>query len=304
MIRSAHKFSSHRQAGGSMLLLCIATLGLIIAAAGLSFGVYFLFFSHKLLQNWTEDLSMQSAQLLNKNNHAGKLNSLIARSRENVFCSRALYRRVCDEQDMQELEPLAAQVMSQSRQGATLVIDDRKSFCEQTVADLRALLKDTERFKSVDLSSLQAVQPAITDVEIGSLDAEPSSVDASSCVKELCAYDESQNFVLRGREQSFYKAGINLQLPDEDRDLSFVLSPLPPAVKGVSAPLRMVARKSFKKLLTLRCDGVDTYDGGITGASAVRVNMTLMVKENAFGNFASQTSASCTACTGGASPEL
>ncbi len=75
-----------------------------------------------------EGFALKAAQQLNANDYAGKLNNLQARSRELVFAARQMSNQAQGE-EFGEFAPLAAQVLSRSRDGAKLVDSERQKVC-------------------------------------------------------------------------------------------------------------------------------------------------------------------------------
>ena len=298
-----------RRPRGNMLLLCFALFGVIIVIAGLGFGVYFVFFSQKLLQTKCEDFTLKAAQQLNLNDCAGKLNNLQVRSRELVYASRQLSTET-ENEDYKQFAPLAAQVMNQSRDGALLLESERQKYIAVTLKKLRALSKEANAADDhkVMLANMSADRSQIADFQVGYLKGSTNNVLSNVEVKEgppeLFQWDESKQYIQRGKGVNVYRAAVNLKLPDPDNDLNFELAPLSAPVKGTLAPLRLTTGNNFQSTLTLRKNYKDQPGTCKLSPSAVQVTMTAIVKENAAGNLQASTKAIDTACTNGAGPEL
>jgi len=292
-----------------MLLLCFALFGVMIVIAGVGFGVYFVFFSQKLLQTKCEDFTLKAAQQLNLNDTGGKLNNLQARSRELVYASRELSNET-DNEDYRQFAPLAAQVMNQSREGAILVESERKKYIAVTLKKLRTMAKEASAAGdgNLALANMSAREMQIIDFKVGNMTEAnkkcTSNVEVLEGPPELFQWDLEKQYIQRGKGVNLYRAAVNLKLPAPDNDLDFELAPLAAPVKGTLAPLRLTTGNNFQSTLALRSEGKDLPGTCKLCPSAVQVSMTASVKENAAGNLQATTKATDTACTNGASPEL
>ncbi|MBX9951352.1 MAG: hypothetical protein K2Y39_19440 [Candidatus Obscuribacterales bacterium] len=289
-----------RDARGSMLFLCIAVLAVMLVIVALAFSFYLVFFSHKNLQSRSEDLALKCARQLNENDHGGKINNLIAHSRELVFTSRELYRRT-DNDEFRGLQSLAAQVLEQSRSGALLVKDERNRYVDVCLQNLKKVAKDAEKNDAgLFLSKFSTSAGEVVDLRVGDMGQTLSNVEASSGVYNLNSYDRQQNFVKPGKEAELFVSNVNLKLPGEDSDLEFQLASLPGPVKGIAAPLRLTRGNGFKNSLVLRSAGQDGNGKCQVIPSAVQVTMSMNVKQSIVGEFDSKTKTVNTACANGA----
>lgn len=300
MMKVSHRQLAKRDARGSMLFLCIAVLAVMLVIVAVAFSFYLVFFSHKQLQNQSEDLALECARQLNENDHAGKLNNLIGHSREMVFTSRELYYKTnCA--DFRGLQGLAAQVLEQSRGGARLVSDERNRYVDSSLKKLRKVVMDSDTHKrgGLCLTNFASGGAHVVELKVGDLPEVESNVEVSS-VAGLCAFDQQQNYIKIGKQKDLYKSKLNLKLPGEDSDLDFELASLPAPVKGKAAPLRLALGRGFKHSLVLRSEGADKSGKCTVIPSAVQVVMTMNVKQNVAGNFESKTQTVNTACASGA----
>ncbi len=290
-----------RDARGSMLFLCIVVLMVMLIVVGIAFSFYLLFFSHKHLQNRSEDLALECARHLNENDHGGKINNLLGHSRELVFTSRELYYKTNND-DFRGLQGLAAQVLEQSRSGARLVCEERKRYVDVSMQRLRKSVKDAETRskRGLLLTKFSACGAQVVDLKVGDLDQVASNVEPSSGVSNLLFYDRQQNYIKTGKQVDLYKANVNLKLPGEDSDLNFELASLPAPVKGTAAPIRLTRGKGFKHSMILRSAGEDKSGNCTVIPSVVQVVMTMDVKQNVVGQLESKTSTVNTACANGA----
>lgn len=303
--RPSRKRNPHRKPAGNIVFFCVAIGWLILILVGLAFWFHLSFFSNQLLQNSSEKVALYAAQKLNENNHAGKLNTLIAGSRELVFTSRRLHSRTENEPDIAECERLAAQVLEQSRFGASTVSEERKRFTASTVQALRQVMysQGLPFGREVALFSASADQPKIVNLSVGSLDNMDSNIQPSAGVPDLIAYDDSKHFLKHGKKIDFYRAGDSLKLPAPDDDLNFLLSPLPMAFDGTTSSLRLVSESHFKPSLVLVDDGKDMDGDSKLMPSCVQVMMTVNIKSKVSRHLQSGTRTLCTACTNGAFQE-
>lgn len=290
-----------RDARGSMLFLCIAVLMVMLMVVGIAFSFYLVFFSHKHLQNWSEDLALECARQLNENDHGGKINNLVGHSRELVFSSRELYYKTNND-DFRALQGLAAQVLEQSRSGARLVSAERNRYVDVSMQSLRKTIKEAEtrNNRGLFLTNFSASGAQVVDFKVGNLDQVASNVETSSGVTNLLFHDRHQNYIKTGKQVDLYKANVNLKLPGEDSDLDFELASLPAPVKGTAAPLRLTRGQGFKHSLILRSAGSDQSGKCTVIPSAVQVVMTMKMKQNVVGKLESQTRTVNTACANGA----
>jgi len=284
-----------------MLLMTIATLLLLLIVVGAAFSAYFLFTSHKSLQNSGDHLALNAAQQLNINDYAGRINNMIGHSRELVYTSREMYSKVENNKNFSGLEPLAAQVLNQSRSGATLVAQERDRLVKSTIAQLRQMVNNRSEH-GLYLINLAADNRRVDSLSLGYMDKVQSNVEPSKGVTELFEYDLSKHFLQQGKDFDLYRANVNLQLPEPDGDLKFELSSLPAPVENTTAPMRLTLGDNFKKTFELRTHGQDTIGACKLMPSAVQASLTMHVQES-IGKLESDTVSTNTACTNGASLE-
>ena len=116
----------------------------------------------------------------------------------------------------------------------------------------------------------------------------------------------NKSLLKRGKLLELYCSEVNLKLPEPDNDLSFVLSTLPPPVKGTIAPLRLTGAEKFKAALSLRRGGVDCLEHLKSSAAAAQIVMHTTVKQSILPigfNQDCTTSSTSTASANGAAAE-
>ncbi|MDZ4836380.1 MAG: hypothetical protein SGJ27_21610 [Candidatus Melainabacteria bacterium] len=288
-----------------MLFLCVAIGLLILALVGMAFWFQLTFFSNQLLQDTSEKVALNAAQKLNENENAGKINNLTGCARELVFSARQMHSKTVAEAAFAEYEPLAAQVLEQSRDGANLIADERQRLINSSIVNLRALVKEKSApfGREIALFDAAVEKPRIVSFSIGSLENLESNVIASAGVPELTAYDTGHQYIKHGKDFDFYRANDPLKLPAPDDDLKFELSQLPIAVNGTSAPLRLVSESHYKPSMVLVEDGKDAIGSCAIMPSCVQVLMSVKMKSKVATQLESGTQSTSTACTNGASPD-
>ena len=287
-----------------MLFMCVAVAALMLVIVGLAFWLYLIFFSHQLMQDSSEEVALTAAQRLNQDDQSGKINELVAHSRELVFLSRQQYNRTSEEYKA-GFEPLAAQLLEESRRGAMAVSEERKNFVDTRVADMRQLLSEKTFAENCQFSLFDASSeiPHIIDFQLGTLDRMESNVAILPGVPELVANDENQHLIKHGKIMDYYRAGLAMPLPGPDADLDFQLSPVSIAVNKTTAPLRLVSAEHFRPTLTLRNNGTDRKGQCQFCPSCVQVKMSVKMRSRVSNRLEAESASVSTGCTIGSSPE-
>lgn len=289
---------------GNMLIVCIWLLVAFLAAGGFALLVYFLFFSHKTLESWSEEFAMDSAKQLNSNDNAGKMNNLIAHSRELVFTSRQTYLKI--QQRHRYLEPVALKLLDESRDKAGLVENERELLVGSTISTLRRMVKEInlQANRGIFLPGASASNLQITDLQVGFIQGLETNVEASKGVPELYKNDLAQKYIKQGKIMDLYCARVNLKLPNPDDDLNFELSPLRAPVRNTVSPARLILASSFRNTRWLLKNGQKTTGTCRLNPAAIKVIMSMKVQGGPNKQLYSYTSTTSTACTNGALPEL
>ena len=276
-----------------MLYLTVAMTGLMVTILLMAFGVYFLFFSQKRLEDKAESEALQAAQYINERNYSGKLNNLQRASRELVFSARGMLDQTGDE-DFSELNGLAAQVMAESRAGAALLAEERTKYNALTVSKIKNLITRDSQIQTIELGSLDPGKADLSNVELNGTE------------EQLAAYDQARNYLIKGKLVTLYRAGLDLRLPEPDSDLNFVLAALAAPIKNTVAPLRLANdSQKFVTQATVTANQAG-LPRGYSGACAVRLKTKSTVRQKALENLGQgQTTISVTtaACASGAMPE-
>jgi hypothetical protein len=280
---------------GSVLYLTVAMTGLMVAALLLAFGIYFLFFSQKRLEDKSESTALQAAQYINERDYSGKLNNLQRASRELVFSARSMLDQTGDE-DFAEFNGLAAQIMAESRQGSVLLDAERNKYNALTLTRLKSLVDQNTQIQSIELGSFSRENRA-----------EDSNVQLNTGEAQLADYDQARGYLNKGKLLTLYRAGVDLRLPEPDSDLRFVLAALQAPIKNTVAPLRLVdGAQKFSKQIAI-VPNMAKLPPGYTGVEAVRLTMKSTVKQKALeglGQGQATISSTSAARAAGALPEF
>lgn len=205
-----------------------------------------LLFQHSSAQDKADSLALSLAASINENDRIGQLNQLQACSRELIFESRQQFDQ-CRENDLDFLQPLCAELLSESRRGQSLLEQERKNqikvICTklQEQAGISNKISDCRNpFKLICLSTSEA---QIWKIEVGKLKKLQSSVKCGISAPELESFDKKQQYCMF--KSRLYKSGTNARLPGADGDLDFIFTALPARVESICAPARNVNQDAF-----------------------------------------------------------
>ncbi|PWT95620.1 MAG: hypothetical protein C5B53_11140 [Candidatus Melainabacteria bacterium] len=220
---------------GSMLLLTCAIGVLLVLGiiAVISFGKFFVHHIHD--QSVVDSITLKAATILNADDHSGKINNLVVQSRELVFDSRCTYNATLNS-DYWYLEPLAHRLLDQSRWGAQFVDTGRKRLIEEEIKSLQNL--------AVADQSLKNLGAVIIDLEVGSPADRRSNVYDDEA-DELQSFDQQKKWV--EPETRRFNGNVNANLPYEDHDLTFKISPLQAPSKGKMIQASLIPPNEFEK---------------------------------------------------------
>jgi hypothetical protein len=241
-----------RRPSGNMILMSVMAVGIVIVVVLVGVGVTFLFSAQKKAQSQTDSVALQAASVLNAHDRAGQMNNLVARCRELVYTSRETYDDAAT--NLRHLEPLARQLLEESRKSAYLVENERERLCRQEIEELKRIAVESQSGEVVStVSGITTKSPQIISLDVGHIQGIPSNVEVSKGVPELLQRDMSAGYI--EPRSGLYNGNINAKLPGVDSDLDFRISSLPAPVKGTIAPARLATAKVFTK--TGQAVGVD-----------------------------------------------
>ncbi|MBI4533032.1 MAG: hypothetical protein HY711_03715 [Candidatus Melainabacteria bacterium] len=271
------RISCHRANHGNMFMLSVLAFGIIIVVFLAGFSVYLMFFSQSKAHSQSDQLALQVAHALNDQDEMGEMNNLVARCRELVFNSRKTH----DAAHMyyQHLEPLANQLLEESRASACYVELERQRLVRHSLTNLYGIveLSDSDRVLQSGLKlPWLATKPARpVGLAVGYIDGVESNVEVSEGNPELNSTDLARHYI--DRASKLYMGNINVKLPAPDNDLHFKLSSLPAPVKETVSPPRLTSPNVFVETARLMKDGLTLGASCDQLPSAVKVDMLIKV---------------------------
>lgn len=302
MIRKRSSIASRASQDGNILAMVALMGAIIIVVMLIGITAVLLFMSQSKGQGKSDEIAVSLAKILNDNDRQGRMNVMVERSRELVYTSREVYGEISSR--YRHLEPLARQLMEESRSGAQLVDAGRRTLADVTVRELAQHSKQRQDILGaanvLNLSWFRAAQPEISFVEVGSLKNVDSNVYAPDKLPELKEYDLSNNFV--NPKSGLYLGAINAKLPAPDDDLNFKFSSLPAPVKGTIAAARLASPEMFEKAADSVIDG-QAVNGSVDQIpSAIRLKLVSAVAAKSQKELKGQIGTVSTAATNGGAP--
>lgn len=199
---------------------------------------------------------MQVTQQFNSGDRTGRMNNLIAASREVVFTSRQV--QVDSANTNPNFAPLAQLYVDQAREGAQLVSTEYQRLLRLSLSESPDIARSAIN-ESQDRCVLPWVQmqpSKLVNLDVGYIVDGESNVAVSSGNPGLYDFDkQAKNF----DEQTMLLYGNRtLTLPAPDNDLSFRISALPAPVVGTTSPARLIAGEDFAKMIPLVANGMPT----------------------------------------------
>jgi hypothetical protein len=253
------------------MLLAMALVGVVLLLAVFGLVVYFTMFSQRRMQNQADRVTLVGAGILNRGDRTGQMNNMVARSRELVYNAREIHQRA--RSGYSHLEPLARQLLEESRAGAHLVEEERQRMVQlnlqQAMEEVKNAASQGGSSRGMSFFGVKTSTPELVGMEVGYIDGVLSSVDASEGNPELKALDVASGYV--DKETGLYKANVNARLPSPDSDLNFKICSLPAPVKKEALPARLIQPSVFRRTARLMEDGKEIRDTCEHLPSAVRL---------------------------------
>lgn len=267
--------SQSRTTKANIMMIVVMIAAVIIVAVLVIFTVHFVFFAQKRIQAESDEGALRLAGKLNQSDNAGFVNNLVAYSRESVFNSRRTLNQI--RAGAEQLEPLARQLATETRDGALLVEQERQLVIKHTLSELRKEIEKQggESSNSVSLPWASYSKPEIEAVQIGCIKDVESNAAGPEGNAELLDYDKSAGNLTSG---NYYKANKNIALPDADNDLVFKFSSLAAPVKDTISPPRLASPAAFKTQFSLMKDGKFLNPSPDSFPSAVKIEVSSTVK--------------------------
>lgn len=272
------KRPANRRIAGSMLLMVALVTCVLFVIIGFGLAIYLMVFQQKRSQNEADALALTLAQHLNFGDREGQMNNMIARCRELVYVSRQNHQTASE--GYKHLEPLARQLLEESRQSAFLMESERKRLKSAMQEEVRREVHRLEAQSSVPTIALPGMTgnaPKVVGVELGSIKDVLSNVESSAGEPDLIEADLKRGFIQK--DSKLYFGNINVRLPPPDNDLDFKICSLPPPVKGSVSPPRLTDGKVFKKMSTLL--GASKPSGSDHLPSAVHLRLMMKITTGA-----------------------
>lgn len=228
---------------GSVLLLSIGLSLIVILLILFSFKMGEFFLKYTNNQTIAEATALRTAMILNENDYAGKMNNLVVQSRELLFDSRAAYHATLNSNYF-FLEPLARQLLDQSRRGAWSLDQ-----CRQKLIEAQLNKMQTQSVKDAELESRNA---AVVSLEVGNMKDLRSNVYDDSA-DELQDYDKRKSWI--DPKTLRFNGNIDAKLTNEDEEQTFKISPLRIPVNGKVEQANLARKEDFVSTAKLVRDG-------------------------------------------------
>ncbi len=224
------------------LLFLVMALGLLVSA---------FFFAQKRVQQQADRMAVAIAKRLNESDRIGQINNLVERSRELVFASR---HNLSDANErLEHIEPLARQLLEESRSGAILIETERTNIArhisEDATAEADAQSKEVASVLQVNLPFMRTFPAKLYSLELGYVDEVDSNALLPEGVPDLKSADLSRSFARQ--MSSLYRANVDARLGGSDSDLVFKFASLSAPVQNTISPSRLTTAKVFRPLVKL-----------------------------------------------------
>jgi hypothetical protein len=235
--------------GSTLILSCLV-------AFVLALGIIFLidmssvYISYQTLCDSTDRAALSAAAALNEGDRAGRINHLIAQSRDLIMRNRQAVA-LTGAPPFDRLRPLCAQLLEQARSGAILLEQERTALVSARLAEIKERLKNKH---SPSAEKGGQPGPEVLEIDIGTVQGLTSGVPSALVEGTLKDFDLKEHYI--DKRTGLYLGEINAKMPDEDGDLKFKLCTLPSLAKE-SALQKGV---EFKQYAVLVKDGQSRVD--------------------------------------------
>lgn len=296
------KSSNARSTRGNMLAIVALVTIVVVAILGAGIVVSMMMMSQKRTQSQVENLTLEMANSINKDDWVGQMNNMTEFSRELVFSSRsALNEAIAHHQRM---KPLANQLMDEARQSAALVESERKELTVLIMKDLQkkanTMAESASESPGMKLPGVSTDSMQIKSVDAGYIDGVLTNLTSAEGLPDLREFDLQEKYIT---QKSFvYLPNINAKLPAPDDDIKFDFCSLPASVKNTIAPARLTTDTVFRKLMTAGPEAGNDFTKCKFMPSAVR--MVSITKVNSGNQLSAPMSVSITAASPGAALRL
>lgn len=291
-----------RNKRGSMLAVVVLVTLVVVAVLGIGIVVSMMMMSQKRTQSQVENLTLEMANSINKDDWVGQMNNMTEFSRELVFSSRSALNEAIAHHP--RMRPLAIQLLDEARQSAALVESERK---ELTVIIMKDLHKRTNNLAETASSSPGMNLPGVsTDsmqlktVDAGYIDGVMTNLTSAEGLPDLREYDLQEKYITQ--KNYVYLPNINAKLPAPDDDIKFDFCSLPASAKNTISPTRLTSNAVFRKLMTAGPESGNDFSKCKFLPSAIQMISTTKVSSGS--HLSAPMSVSITAASPGATLRL
>ncbi len=246
MKRSKTRYSNNR---GSVLVLTCVGIVFIVMCLLIAYSFSGLYFVHNRLQTSADEIALTGAKKLNDRNRIGQMNSMIARCRQLVYASRDDSNSI--NKEFPEIQRFADQLLEESRQSALDLEAERKKMRavaeDEAVQAMRAKFNSIKQTYAMTLPWMRVRTPRVIGIGLGCMEDTESSVEEFDQFEKLKLSDRSKGNTILYNKLNLYKANINQQLIEDDTDLPFFLSSLPPAIESEVSPARTILPDNYRE---------------------------------------------------------
>lgn len=238
-----------RDRNGGVLPLLMTICVIIFIVVMIAIAMNTLHLVDGKLRSSAEKVALELAINLNDGDRIGEMNSMTEYSRELVFTSRDAHNRIS--YGYAHIEPLARVLLDEAREGARQVETERNNLASVICKDSLALkkMKENNIMEPVNVLFFKVNPEGISTLEVGSCKFVPSNAVLPVGIPELRSHDRERRFTFESSD--YYRADIDVFLPDPDGDLKFRFSSLAPMVKKTVSQPRLVSPGDFEPLATL-----------------------------------------------------
>lgn len=238
-----------RDSKGGVLPLLMAICVIIFVVVMIAIAMNTLHLVDGKLRSSAEKVALELAVNLNDGDRIGEMNSMTEYSRELVYSSREAHNRITF--GYAHIEPLARVLLDEAREGARQVEAERNNLSTVICKDALALkkMKENNIMEPVNILFFNVKPEGISTLEVGSCRFVPSNAVLPIGLPELRAIDRDKKYTFEGSD--YYKADMEIYLPDPDGDLKFRFSSLAPMVKKTVSQPRLISPNDFEPLATL-----------------------------------------------------
>lgn len=234
---------------GSVLVLTCVGVVFVVMCILIAYSFSGLYFIHNRLQTSADEIALTGAKKLNDRNRIGQMNSMIARCRQLVYASRDDKNSI--KKEFPEIERFADQLLEESRQSALELETERQKMRavaeDEAVQAMRAKFNSIKKTYAMTLPWMRVRTPRVIGVGLGRMDGTESSVEEFDQFEKLKLFDRNKGNTVIYSKINLYKGNTYQQLIEDDTDLPFYLSSLPPAIESEVAPARTILPVNYRE---------------------------------------------------------